>query len=67
MKKGKLIILSAPSGAGKTSICKKLLENNKKWKFSVSATTREKRDNETDGKDYVFMKKDQFEHLDKFG
>ena len=67
MKKGKLIILSAPSGAGKTSICKKLLENNKKWKFSVSATTREKRDNETNGKDYVFMKKDQFEHLDKFG
>tara|TARA_B100000029_G_scaffold511997_1_gene607453 strand:- start:186 stop:764 length:579 start_codon:yes stop_codon:yes gene_type:complete len=67
MKKGKLIILSAPSGAGKTSICRKLLENNKKWKFSVSATTREKRDNEVDGEDYIFMKKDQFEHLDKFG
>ena len=67
MKKGKLIILSAPSGAGKTSICKELLNNNKNWKFAVSATTREKRDNEIDGKDYIFMKKDKFEHLEKFG
>ena len=67
MKKGKLIILSAPSGAGKTTICKELLKNNKNWSFSVSATTREKRDNEVDGVDYIFMKKEKFEHFEKFG
>ena len=51
MKKGKLVILSAPSGTGKTSICKELLKRNKTWKFSVSATTREKRKDEVDGVD----------------
>jgi len=53
MSTGKLIVLSAPSGTGKTSICKKLLENNSKWKFSISATTRELREDEKDGKDYI--------------
>ena len=43
MSKGKLVILSAPSGTGKTSICKELLSRNKSWEFSVSATTRPKR------------------------
>ena len=64
---GKLVVLSAPSGAGKTSICKELLKRNKNWLFSVSVTTREKRDNETDGEDYIFISKEKFEHLDKFG
>ena len=50
MSPGKLIVLSAPSGTGKTSILKKLLENNSKWKFSISATTRELREDEKDGK-----------------
>ena len=67
MKNGKLIIISAPSGAGKTTICKKLLQSNSKWLFSVSATTRNKRDYEIDGKDYIFMKKEKFEHKEKFG
>ncbi len=67
MSKGKLIILSAPSGTGKTTICKKLLEQNKNWKFSVSATTRPKRENEVDGDDYIFMSVDKFEHYVKFG
>ena len=39
-KTGKLIILSAPSGAGKTTICKNLLSLNDSWKYSISATTR---------------------------
>ena len=65
--KGKLVVLSAPSGAGKTSICKELLKRNKNWLFSVSVTTREKRDNEVDGVDYIFISKEKFEHLDKFG
>ena len=67
MKKGKLVILSAPSGTGKTSICKELLKRNKKWKFSISATTREKRSDEIDGSDYYFMTLKQFEHKESFG
>ena len=67
MKNGKLIVLSAPSGAGKTTICKDLLEKHSNWKFSISATTRPMRDNEIDGKDYHFYTKDKFEHKEKFG
>tara|TARA_B100000579_G_C22564508_1_gene725989 strand:- start:50 stop:628 length:579 start_codon:yes stop_codon:yes gene_type:complete len=67
MKKGKLIILSASSGAGKSTICKDLLKKNKDWKFSISATTRPMRDNEVDGKDYYFFSKEKFEHKEKFG
>ena len=67
MSTGKLIVLSAPSGTGKTSICKKLLEKNSKWKFSISATTRELRENELEGKDYIQMSNDKFEHFVKFG
>ena len=67
MKKGKLVVLSAPSGTGKTTICKELLERNKKWKFSISATTREKRKDEVDGADYYFMTLKQFEHKESFG
>ena len=67
MKKGKLVILSAPSGTGKTSICKELLSRNSKWKFSVSATTREKRKGEINGKDYIFMSLKEFEHKENFG
>ena len=67
MKEGKLIILSAPSGTGKTTICKKLLKRNPKWKFSISVTTREKRDNEVANKDYIFITNEKFDHLIKFG
>ena len=67
MKKGKLIILSASSGAGKSTICKDLLKKNKDWKFSISATTRPIRDSEVDGKDYYFFSKEKFEHKEKFG
>ncbi|MDD2203757.1 MAG: guanylate kinase [Bacteroidales bacterium] len=51
----KMIIVSAPSGAGKTSIVKKLLEAVPNLMFSISATSRQKRNNETDGKDYYFL------------
>ncbi len=67
MKKGKLVILSAPSGAGKTTICRNLLEINEKWLYSISATTRPMRENEINGKDYSFMTKEKFEHKEKFG
>ena len=66
-KKGKLVILSAPSGAGKTTICKNLLNMNKEWLYSISATTRPMRENEIDGKDYHFLSKEKFEHKEKFG
>ena len=67
MNKGKLIVLSAPSGTGKTSVCKELLNRNKKWKFSISATTRDLRDGEKDGVDYIQMSNEKFEHNVKFG
>ena len=67
MSKGKLVVLSAPSGTGKTTICKKLLKLNKNWKFSVSLTTRPPRDGEIDGEDYIYINKEKFEHYVKFG
>jgi len=57
---GKLIIFSAPSGAGKTTIVKKLLEKIKDLEFSISACSRKKRKNETNGIDYYFLKLDEF-------
>jgi len=67
MKRGKLITLAAPSGTGKTTICKELLSRNKDWLFSISVTTREKRDGEVADKDYIFITNDKFDHLIKFG
>ena len=61
-QKGILIIISSPSGAGKTSICKKLLEVDKKLKPSVSVTTRKPRKNEKDGIDYIFTSDEDFKN-----
>jgi len=58
--KGKLIIVSAPSGAGKTSIVRFLLEQMPDLQFSVSATTRERREHEVEGKDYYYFSVDEF-------
>jgi guanylate kinase len=52
---GKLIVISAPSGAGKTSIVSYLLKNMETLSFSISACSREKRENEIEGKDYHFL------------
>ena len=52
---GKLIVISAPSGAGKTSIVHQLLKFIPELSFSVSASSRERRGNEVDGKDYYFL------------
>ena len=67
MNEGKLIILTAPSGTGKTTICRELLKRNKDWKFSVSVTTRPQREGEIEGEDYIYMDVDKFEHHVKFG
>lgn len=58
--KNKIIILSAPSGSGKTTIVKKLLKKISNLEFSISATTRNMRTGEVDGKDYYFIKEDEF-------
>ena len=58
--KGKLVIFSAPSGSGKTSIVKALLEKLPKLEFSVSATSRPPRKGEENGKDYYFLSPSEF-------
>jgi guanylate kinase len=58
---GKLLIISAPSGAGKTTLVKYLLSAIDTMRFSVSATSRPMREGETDGKDYYFLSKDEFQ------
>lgn len=61
-KKGKLIVFSAPSGSGKTTIVHHLLnKDNFDLEFSISATSRKKRGTEIDGKDYYFISKTAFE------
>jgi len=57
---GKLIIFSAPSGAGKTTIVKHLLQQNLNLEFSISATSRGIRHTETNGKDYYFLSSEEF-------
>ena len=57
---GQIYIISAPSGAGKTSLVKAICGNNTSIKPSVSYTTRKKRDSEIEGKDYFFISKKEF-------
>ena len=59
-EKGVLVILSSPSGAGKTSIARALVEENKNFLFSVSATTRKSRPGEVNGIEYHFLTVDEF-------
>jgi guanylate kinase len=56
-----LLVLSSPSGAGKTSIARRLLETRPDLAYSVSATTRPRRPGETDGRDYYFLAADEFD------
>ncbi len=59
-RKGKMVIFSAPSGAGKTTIVKRLLKHALNLEFSISACTRGKRMKEIDGKDYYFLTVNNF-------
>lgn len=59
-KKGKIVVISAISGSGKSSVIKELISRNKNCVFSVSYTTRGMRDGEMEGKDYRFISEDQF-------
>ncbi len=60
MRKGRVVIFSAPSGAGKTTLVRHLLSNFQSLAFSVSATSRPKRGKEIEGKDYYFFNQDDF-------
>lgn len=59
-EKGNILVLSAPSGAGKTTLAHTLLEREPRFKFSVSSTTRPQRPSEIDGQDYFFVSDEQF-------
>ncbi len=63
MTSPKLFAITAPSGGGKTSVIKVLLQRHPDIEFSVSATTRAQRNGEVDGKDYFFLPKEEFERL----
>ena len=62
-KKGLLLVVSGPSGAGKGTICKELLNRNDQIKLSVSATTRKPRNGEVDGVNYFFLEKEKFTQM----
>ena len=64
-KKGMMFVLSSPSGAGKTTLTKKIEKNNLNFSISISHTTRKPRPNEVNGKDYHFVSKENFEKLAK--
>lgn len=63
--KGKIVIISSPSGGGKSSICRELLKRNRDWHFSISYTTRPPRKDETDGVQYHFVSHSEFQKLKK--
>ncbi|MFA6542529.1 MAG: guanylate kinase [Bacteroidota bacterium] len=63
MTSPKLFAITAPSGGGKTSVIKVLLQRHPEIEFSVSATTREKRAGETEGKEYFYLRNEDFERL----
>jgi guanylate kinase len=63
MNRGRLIVLSAPSGAGKTTLVKALLASEPQLRLSISHTTRARRPTEVEGREYHFVSKEQFEEL----
>jgi len=61
--RGRLFVISAPSGAGKTSLVRALMAREPGLRFSISCTTRPRRDNEVEGRDYFFVKSDEFQRM----
>ena len=62
-RRGHLIIISGPSGVGKGTVCSRLMEMSPELRLSISATTREKRKGEVEGKNYFFKSVDEFKDL----
>ena len=63
MSKGLLFVLSGPSGVGKNTVLDELFKNFDDVSYSVSATTREKREGETEGEDYFFISENKFKEI----
>jgi len=63
LRRGLMLVLSSPSGAGKTTLSRRILETDTGIVMSVSATTRAKRSNEVEGRDYVFVRPEMFEQM----
>lgn len=59
-RRGKLIVLSGPSGVGKTTLCKKILERRSDIRYSISATSRPQRKDEQNGREYFFLSEREF-------
>jgi guanylate kinase len=66
-RRGLMLVLSSPSGAGKTTLARSLMGDDDNVRMSVSATTRARRRGETDGKDYFFVSPERFEDMAKAG
>src|ERR1700744_5898208 len=64
-RRGLMFVLSSPSGAGKTTLSRLLIDRMPGLKMSVSATTRAMRPGEVDGRDYIFVDKPRFEEMVK--
>ena len=67
LRRGLMLVLSSPSGAGKTTLSRRILESDAGIVMSVSATTRAKRSNEVEGRDYVFVSPEEFERMVRNG
>ena len=63
MNKGRLFVISGPSGAGKGTICKKVLSEHTDLNVSISVTTRPKREGEVHGENYFFVSPEEFERI----
>ena len=61
--RGRLFVIAAPSGAGKTSLVRELMDREPGLRFSISCTTRPKRDSEVEGRDYFFVRRDEFDRM----
>jgi guanylate kinase len=66
-RRGLMLVVSSPSGAGKSTLARRLLETDPVISMSVSVTTRPKRANEVDGKDYFFVSRERFEDMVREG
>lgn len=62
-KRGTLLVLSGPSGVGKSTVLRKMMDGRENMAFSVSATTRAPRPGEVDGKDYFFITREEFDKM----